>query len=354
MAKPRKTSTPKRDERLAAALNCARELLEELETGTSPISSAIMKAKKLARLVRDTDAQDWLTLELKGYPENFHFGKLGSCEKYAREGGRLTGGKYYMQSLPEIEASLSNYESELKQPFGLQNFNPTVSSSNPGELVSVNLSLAVKGLVAEQKKRASNVQSWVVHFKKLFHSLKGSLHAFASEAEINISFGQVAEELFFGARKLVDEFTRKNCPKAAEQLLAAHARFQEGTPESLAQALTSCRRVLLTVADSVFPASDTPYKDSSGKNRTCGAENYNNRLLAFLDTRLSSKGDMALLEGEMGHLSARLDSIYEKASKGVHADITDDEARLGIIHTYLFLAEVARAARKSAQQKISK
>lgn len=43
-----------------------------------------------------------------------------------------------------------------------------------------------------------------------------------------------------------------------------------------------------------------------------------------------------------GHLAARLDAVYEKACKGVHNEVDNGEAQLTVIHTYLFLAEVAR------------
>jgi hypothetical protein len=46
-------------------------------------------------------------------------------------------------------------------------------------------------------------------------------------------------------------------------------------------------------------------------------------------------------------LAARLDAIYEKTCKGVHVDVTEAEARLAVIHTYLFLGEIAQHAPKA-------
>lgn len=73
-----------------------------------------MKAKRLARLLRDEDAQAWLDYEMKGYPSKFDFGTLGSCRRYALEGGRVNAeGRYYTQSLPRIEAEVRAAESAL-------------------------------------------------------------------------------------------------------------------------------------------------------------------------------------------------------------------------------------------------
>jgi AbiTii len=52
--------------------------------------AVLMRAKRLARLMRDTDAQTWLDLETNGYPQGFSFATLGTCEKYAKSGGRLS------------------------------------------------------------------------------------------------------------------------------------------------------------------------------------------------------------------------------------------------------------------------
>ncbi len=47
--------------------------------------------------------------------------------------------------------------------------------------------------------------------------------------------------------------------------------FSDGTNESRSAALTSCRRVLMDIADSVFPAQDENWVDRSSKNRKVGA-----------------------------------------------------------------------------------
>ncbi|MFH0885171.1 MAG: hypothetical protein V1861_05675, partial [Candidatus Micrarchaeota archaeon] len=103
-----------RSTRLELARDTAAQLLEELETGSVPVAQSLMRAKRLARLLRDEEAQRWLDYELKGYPNAFDFSLLGSCQRYAVEGGRLTAeGKYWPQSLPKIEAEFKAAEATL-------------------------------------------------------------------------------------------------------------------------------------------------------------------------------------------------------------------------------------------------
>jgi hypothetical protein len=67
--------------RIDEARRVAMELLDSLESSSMPIDSIILRAKRLARLMRDTDAQGWLDLEMRGYPENFDFSTLGTCRQ---------------------------------------------------------------------------------------------------------------------------------------------------------------------------------------------------------------------------------------------------------------------------------
>lgn len=113
-------------------------------------------------------------------------------------------------------------------------------------------------------------------------------------------------------------------------------------PESRSAALTACRRLLATVADSVFPPRDEPIIDSKGKQRKVGVDAYKNRLIAYLESRIESGSTKSVIESQLDHLVARLDAVYEKACKGVHDDVDLNEARLTIIQAWLFLAEVAR------------
>lgn len=62
--------------------------------------------------------------------------------------------------------------------------------------------------------------------------------------------------------------------------------------------------------------------------------------------RSSSEGSTAIVEAEMDLLAAQLDAIYEKTCKGVHVDVSLQEARLAVIHTYLFIGEIARFPRE--------
>jgi hypothetical protein len=327
--------------RISEARRVALALLDDLEAANVPIDSVLMKAKRLARLMRDTDAQHWLDLETSGYPSTFSFSELGTCRKYAAECGRVNEAesKFYIPSLPVFEA---NSESEHLL---LATIKPTASVSSVKNFLEKS---ATEALMATQLKHQASLKKNYAQSKSIFVSLKAGIHNYATDMYLALEFGDVAQDIFEAARNEIDTFVRAHCPKAAEKIIAINEQMANGSSESRSAALTSCRRLLMTIADSLFPATEDVWKDSTGKVRKVGVEQYKNRLLAYIDARKQSDGSAAIVESELEFLAARLDAIYEKTCKGVHVDVSLEEARLAVIHSYLFIGEVARFPRNAA------
>jgi hypothetical protein len=313
----------------------AADLLDELETDAAPISQSLMRAKRLARLLRDEDAQAWLTLETNGYPDGFDLASLGSCGRYAVEGGRVTSeGKYYAQSLPRIESELRASESAL----------PIPSSGPPLKVDDYVQAGATAQVLRGVEQQAENARTRYTNWSSLNASMRAAIHAYATDASLALELGDAAESIFEAARRDVDVFVRAHAPRAAQHLLAISERMRESDGESLSSAMSSCRRLLAAVADAVFPPRTEEFVDRAGNKRKVGPEEYKNRLLAFAEQSVGSDGTRAILSTDLEHLAARLDAVYEKACKGIHTDVTLDEARLAVIGTYIFLAEIARVA----------
>ena len=327
--------------RFDEARRVAQSLLDDLEGSASPIDAVLMKAKRLARVMRDADAQLWLDLETRGYPIDFSFERIGTCRQYAISGGRLIAetSKYYPQSLPEIEANAASDEALLASLRTARS--PTTTAKDYLEKnATVALMATQLNVQADQKK--AYAQS-----KSLFASMKAGVHNYATDTFLAIELGDIAENIFESARNEVDTFVRSHCPQAAEKLIAINERMAENSSESRTAALTSCRRLLVAVADSLFPSRDEEWLDGKGKARKVGTEQYKNRLLAYLAESNQSQSSNEIIESELEHLAARLDAINDKACKGVHVDVSDQEARLAVIHTYLFIGEIAQHSHKT-------
>ncbi len=295
-----------------------------------------MKAKRLARLMRDTDAQTWLDYETRGYPAGFPMNKLGTCAQYAACSGRFDpeASKYYTASLPELEANSQGNEAIVNS------FQTTAGSSPTVENYLVKR--ATEEFIAGQVKMQHSYKEAFKKSKSLVVALRSAIHGYATDTHLAIELGDIAQDIFENARNDVDAFVRAHCPKAAEQLIAINERMADKSPESRTAALTTCRRLLMTVADSLFPPKEG-WTDGSGKKRKVGPEQYKNRLLAYLEEANRNRGSQEVVVSGLEHLAARLDAIYEKTCKGVHVDVTEQEARLAVIHTYLFIGEIANS-----------
>ena len=197
-------------------------------------------------------------------------------------------------------------------------------------------------VINTSQQHLTNSKAAYTSWSELLAAMRSSLHSYAADASIALEFGDAAETMFEEARREVDAFVRSTCPVAAQQIVAINERIRETAAESLSAALNSCRRLLVAVADSVFPPQDEEFVDAKGKKRKVGAEEYKNRLLGFLENKIDPSSDLSIISSELEHLASRLDAVNEKVCKGVHVNVTISEARLTVIHTYLFLAEVAR------------
>ncbi len=299
----------------------------------------LLKAKRLARLLSDQDAQRWLDYELSGYPGGLDLSSFGKCSTHTRR--RIAEeNEYWSDSLPAIEARVRSAETALAGFKFPSDLSPSLNS--PSQWAGLQLQNAVTSVLHSFNLSVSNLREQVAEQTGLLHKLVTSIHSYATEANIALSLGSTAQDIFETARIDVDNFVRMNCPKAAEQLLSAYERIRTGQPEESAQALVTCRRMLLTVADAVFPAQAEAFRDSQGRPHKVGADDYKNRLLAYLDSRAADRAATDLTLADLDHIASRLDVVYEKTCKGIHAEVSPQEARLTLINTYLVLAEVAQ------------
>ncbi|PSV16549.1 hypothetical protein C0W59_07630 [Photobacterium kishitanii] len=321
--------------RIEEARKVSESLLSDLEGSINTIDAILMKAKRLARIMRDTDAQIWLDFETKGYPDGFRLRELGTCQKYVVSSGRynVKEGTFMKRSLPKIEAIL---ESEIAQLDSLR-----TSQVDGHKVTNYIEKKATESLINTQIRVKTKQKENYSSAKAVYSAQKSAIHSYATDAYLSIELGDAAQNIFEDSRNVVDAFVRSHCPRAAEKLVAINERMSDGTNESRSAALTSCRRVLMDIADSVFPAQDENWVDRSSKNRKVGIDQYKNRLLAYLSNLESSTSSYKLLDAELGHLASKLDVIYEKTCKGVHIDVTPEEARLTVIYTYLFIGEIA-------------
>lgn len=270
-------------------LNLVQDALAEFDKPDYRLSNIIRKSIRVARLRNDWKNLWWLenemvTLSIEDkYPHSFikeialhlsksEIGKISNeiVSQYMTERkttvvddrGILDSGQIESSSVPEIEdkiQTLSEAVQSIQTPKGLAPrdlYFEDISNSNFKEKLRLSASFA----------------------KQLLGRIAHRVHDFLSITEKELFFGQVNANIFEKYRQYVDEKLKQIAPEAFEQFVSAYRRLQEGDIEPRSKALVSCRRILKTLADKLYPPQDKPMVCADGKDRVLDEEKYINRL----------------------------------------------------------------------------
>jgi hypothetical protein len=191
---------------------------------------------------------------------------------------------------------------------------------------------AVRRIARLQEKNCKNILSRV----------RNRVSVYLSSVEKQIMFGQIHADIFEENRLFVDRRLGEVCPDALVKFVAAYERTKENNPESWAQALTSCRRLLKSLADALYPPTDKPVKGADGKERTLTDENYVARLWQYVFERVRTKTSGGLLQAQIQDYGNRIDRLYALACKGVHSEVNKFEFNQCLIQTYVIAGDLLR------------
>jgi hypothetical protein len=164
--------------------------------------------------------------------------------------------------------------------------------------------------------------------------------------ERQLAYAATNEQLLSGQQRRVDQALARFAPEVLDQFSAVFRRLQEAAAaqpdtaaeEELAQAVTSCRRILKAIVDTVQPAD--PSRPLSADGHSLTDETYKNRLFEFLKTLSNSARYSTALTFAGKGLIDRFDAMDALASKGVHASVARHEAEFCAMNTYLLAGEI--------------
>ena len=188
----------------------------------------------------------------------------------------------------------------------------------------------------------------VRYCKSILSKIQSRIHDFLSQTEKQLIFGQIHSDIFEKNRSYVDLKLGELCPDALTKFVSAQKRIKEDDPESWAQSLTTCRRLLKTLADSLYPALEEPVAGIDGKKRKLTEDKYITRLWQYVFEKSKGSTSGKLLESIVNDLGNRIDKIYELTNKGVHAEVSEFEVNQCVIQTYLIAGDLLRLSEDSS------
>jgi hypothetical protein len=308
------------------ALELAEELLGDIELSRIPPPDLARKTSRLARLLDDVEALQWLHFEIAGYPveaDNTLAPLPWSAAMRSNRAG-LNEGKAVAYTTPlgqiqaHIDAAMTQLQAAADRPV-------SVTSANPHQFVQP---------PAGNTLERSGLRNFIGDQRALLDKVVGSLHVYASSKYQELRFGSAVETAFEVVRQRVDASISALVPEALPKLAAAFENASSDNPEHRANAAATCRRLLKAAADALRP----PGADVDG--RKMGEDEYINRLVDWITEKATSDTAAAMMVADLEHLGPRLDAALDAGHKGTHAEIGIFEASRFVTGTYLVLGDI--------------
>ena len=308
-------------------LSLAKEAIEAIQSGKEGSTSlAVRKIELCAQLLDNKPLQRWAKFTLGGYASN-----LPTAEVVDQESANKV-----VQKIQELEIPLS--EDEIRHRLGKAG-----GGFNSIELVERAMTrLNREKLANDGTHYRTNVQQVIV-------ATSNAAYLHATGIFKRLSFGEIPSRQFNTIRDRVDNLLLDLCPEAIEKFMVAYERLASSSAEDWSHALTAARRIFKSVADSLYPPRETP----KGA-RKLGEEQYINRLWAFLDENAEAGSDKDLAKAHIDYMGAFLQKLNDKASKGVHAEVSYEEAVRAVLYTYLTLGDLLEFAGKGLRKAVER
>lgn len=294
-------------------LELAKELLDDIELSRTSAESLILKASRLARWVGSEEVRYWLKLEMGGYNDSNEISL-----KYMGITGRWINKEKKTGSWGPLAQQVAGIEAEKTKLSSLR----TPDSSGDWASVAVINAINAMTQTSDNIFRLSGIRTRVL----------AQLHAFVSEVYYEKQFDSLSESIFEKYKSNVDTLIGEACGEVLEQIPAVMNRLAEGDQEAISQALTTCRRVIDSFADAIYPPSEETIK-IGGNQLSLTANKHQNRINAYIHQRIESNT-------RKKRFRQNLSNLYDRVSTGVHNDVTVEEARALFLNTYLIIGEI--------------
>ncbi|MFD3334665.1 hypothetical protein ACFWV1_18705 [Streptomyces sp. NPDC058700] len=296
------------------AIRVADELLADIELKRLKASEIVLKASRLARLVGHTELTEFLGLERNGY------GTARSTDAWISRAGRWADkekGTRYTLSIGKVEAQVEANQQAIDAMRG------------GGDYSGDNILLASRRHDERIITSAGHIGTWA----GICAQVVATVYDMVAEIYHEMLFSELQASLFADTQEKIDGSLAAASGTALDKIERVSDRLRDGDSESVSQALTTCRRLIDSCADYVFPARDEQYTIGDGVTLRVGPQQVLNRLQAHTHVRGASKN-------RRDRLRRTLSDLYERCSAGTHAEVPVDEARFVFLQTYIVLGEI--------------
>ncbi len=311
------------------ALRLIEETLKELESSKGSVLTAIQKLARVALILDNQDVKIWCEIQLGNPIYTIPLKKyIDALLKYQEEKTAISS-----KEITKIKNELLqlNLKSEFHSTIEELNIKKDI---NGGGYENIGfIEEAYNDLV--RTKKGNSGRFYKVHLNTHINYVKKKAHDIISKLYNEVKFSGTVSNSFDILKDAVDDRLLDLDPKISEQLMLAFKSVSSTKKEEWSQALTSCRRLLESLADKLLPASSEKID-----GRVLKQGQYVNRLWAFMDKSIESDSNKSLAKTHIDFLGSWLEKVNKLANKGVHAELNQLEAVKAVFHTYLVVADI--------------
>ncbi|NKX56280.1 AbiTii domain-containing protein [Arthrobacter mobilis] len=310
-------------EEQAEALALTKDLLDDIELDRTTLDKQILKASRLARMLNDEQVMDWLRRERNGYytgddKTNAYFQRTG------RHGADANSNIF--DGVLVLQQYMRTHELQLEQ-LKVPNVSGDYALLSVGKVTDI----------------ITNVGRIMQRYSRILSKVSGLLHTFVTTSYLSLRFSTKQDTMFEKAKAEIDAELLRLDETTLRKLDAAYSNLQVGDEESISAAMNSVRRLIVSFADLVFPATEETRPNPGGGNPIkLGSEQWLNRIKAFIDDNAGSSKRQT-------RLKQAISGISERVSSGVHTDVTKTEAEYLFLSAYILLGEMLNM-KKCAQE----
>lgn len=323
------------------ALELSETILEDIEMEKISLSSIALRCMRLARIMNDSQAMQWFEYEISGYPKI----KTGTLESKAFKIA-FDKGRRVVKDEPDNKRVFSDLADELESTLAANQISLQSIRTNNISLTGDSLLPAVKKLNDDLNKKTSDLISNIKENKRRLATLRGNYYKHVLSVNYELKFSNKVDTLFDEYRTRIDSVFIRIAPDAVKKLDAIYDCLSSDNPESWSQCLTSCRRFFEDISNTLFKVtfptfSEKKYQTKSHRDLDISGDKYINRLYAVVDCLTSKSPEKSTIGSHVIHIVEWIKNLHELLCKGVHSDISYEEAMQSVIHTYICMGDIS-------------
>lgn len=300
----KKTPSP-REQALIYASNARQRILENKHDVVSTLRACLV----VASMLNKEDVKKWISNELNGYSksQNVPDYRIFTCERFDKLG---------------FSKGFETYDVR----FGVHTLNNNLKMKKTMFVAKGSDSISVHAGILSQ----------------LLSTIVDECLFFLNEIIDELQYGGKVEYLMEEIRKNTDEKLAKLDNKLADEARSLFLNLTSTNPADWNKVGHSSRKMLKILSDNVFPAKAEKHKMKDGREIKVGDQNFINRLIAFLDKKVTGE-ERRFLISEIKYFESYLRQVTKYAQMEEHApSIEKYHADMLAIHTYLIISEILK------------